>query len=59
MRKLGALAGLLVFLPVARADLVGKEAPEISVKEWINGDGRTSLKDFRGEVVLLEFWQSH
>jgi hypothetical protein len=36
--------------------LVGKEAPEIQTKEWINGDGRTSIADFRGEVVLIEAW---
>lgn len=38
---------------------VGELAPEIEVREWINGDGRTSLADFRGEVVLLEFWGTH
>ncbi len=36
-----------------------KLAPEIEVLDWINGDGRTSLADFRGGVVLLEFWSSH
>jgi hypothetical protein len=41
------------------AALVGKTAPEITVSDWINGDGRTTLKDFRGEVVLLEFWKTH
>jgi thiol-disulfide isomerase/thioredoxin len=35
--------------------LLGREAPEISVKEWIKG-GPVSLADFRGRVVLLEFW---
>ncbi len=35
--------------------LLGQEAPEISVKEWIKG-GPASLADFRGRVVLLEFW---
>jgi thiol-disulfide isomerase/thioredoxin len=35
--------------------LLGQEAPEISVKEWIKG-GPASLADFRGGVVLLEFW---
>jgi len=35
--------------------LLGREAPEISVKEWIKG-GPASLAHFRGRVVLLEFW---
>jgi thiol-disulfide isomerase/thioredoxin len=35
--------------------LLGEEAPEISVKEWIRG-GPASIADFRGRVVLLEFW---
>lgn len=35
--------------------LIGQEAPEISVKEWING-GPATLADLRGRVVLLEFW---
>ena len=35
---------------------VGQLAPEIFVSHWIGGDGRTSITDFRGEVVLLEFW---
>ncbi len=35
--------------------LLGQEAPEIPVKEWIKG-GPASLALFRGQVVLLEFW---
>ncbi len=35
--------------------LLGHEAPEISIKEWIKG-GPASLADLRGRVVLLEFW---
>ena len=35
--------------------LLGQEAPEISVNEWIKG-GPASLAQFRGRVVLLEFW---
>jgi hypothetical protein len=38
--------------------LVGRPAPEIQATDWIHGDGRTSLADFRGEVVLLEFWKT-
>lgn len=35
--------------------ILGAEAPEISVKDWINGEA-TTLEDLRGRVVLLEFW---
>lgn len=35
--------------------LIGAVAPEIAVKEWINGQAAT-LASLRGRVVLLEFW---
>lgn len=35
--------------------LVGEEAPEISIKTWINSEP-LMLADLRGRVVLLEFW---
>jgi len=35
--------------------LLGAEAPEISVKDWLQG-GAASLAGLRGRVVLLEFW---
>ena len=35
--------------------LIGQQAPEIAVKEWING-GAATLSELRGRVVLLEFW---
>ena len=34
-------------------------APEIQINEWIHGDGLDQLADYRGEVVLLEFWNTH
>ncbi|MCK6479875.1 MAG: hypothetical protein L6R43_06925 [Planctomycetes bacterium] len=37
-------------------NLVGQDAPEIQTKEWINGDGRSAIADFKGEVVLIEAW---
>ena len=40
---------------VKQVALIGQKAPEISVKEWINGEPVT-LSDLRGRVVLLEFW---
>lgn len=38
---------------------VGRPAPEIRVSDWIGGDGRSSLADFRGDVVLLVFFRTH
>ncbi|MBD0370613.1 MAG: TlpA family protein disulfide reductase [Pyrinomonadaceae bacterium] len=35
--------------------LLGTQAPEISVKDWILGEPAT-LESLRGRVVLLEFW---
>lgn len=35
--------------------LLGTEAPEISVKDWLRGEPAT-LSALRGRVVLLEFW---
>lgn len=35
--------------------LIGKEAPEISVKDWLSGKPAL-LADLSGRVVLLEFW---
>ena len=30
--------------------------PDFKIEEWINGTGETSLSEFRGRVVLLDFW---
>jgi thiol-disulfide isomerase/thioredoxin len=38
-----------------QVSLVGRPAPEIEIKDWINGDAVT-LSELRGRVVLLEFW---
>jgi thiol-disulfide isomerase/thioredoxin len=55
-QKRAATSGTLQVRDRARQlALIGQEAPEISVKEWING-GPATLSDLRGQVVLLEFW---
>ncbi|SRR6266498_5195292 len=38
-----------------RLKLLGQPAPEIEVKEWINGEPAT-LATLRGQDILLEFW---
>jgi thiol-disulfide isomerase/thioredoxin len=56
-----ALGVSLVLLAPAVAEppsLVGSKAPEIRTTDWIHGDGRTTLADFRGQSVLLEFWST-
>jgi thiol-disulfide isomerase/thioredoxin len=35
--------------------LVGKEAPELQVENWIQGDA-IKLADLKGKVVLVDFW---
>src|SRR5262245_11847810 len=59
-RRIVSAAVLAIVAAVALGDtsLAGKPAPEIQATDWIHGDGRTSLADFRGEVVLLEFWKT-
>jgi thiol-disulfide isomerase/thioredoxin len=39
----------------AQLTLIEREAPSISVAEWVNGSP-AMLADLRGRVVLLEFW---
>lgn len=55
-QKRAATAGFLQIRDRSiQLSLLGNEAPEISVKEWLVGE-RTSLAELRGRVVLLEFW---
>ena len=62
MRNAWIATGLLMLAGVAAAqdtNLVGKDAPDIQTKEWINSDGRTTLADMKGEVVIVEGWKTH
>ncbi len=55
-QKRAATAGFLQVRDRSiQVSLLGNEAPEISVKEWLVGEP-TSLAELRGRVVLLEFW---
>ncbi len=49
------LLGLSLAAPSAIA-ADNRQAPEWDVSEWINGPG-VSLKDLRGKVVIVEFFQ--
>jgi hypothetical protein len=35
-----------------------QSAGDIQAQAWINSDGRKSLADFRGEVVLVDIWST-
>jgi len=62
-RATWAAAAAVFLLAAAQAagdaTLAGRPAPEIQATDWIHGDGRTTLADFKGDVVLLEFWKTH
>lgn len=34
----------------------GQTAPALTVRGWLNADADAALDDFRGKVVLIEFW---
>jgi hypothetical protein len=34
----------------------GEEAPNVEVTTWFNQADGSSLADFRGKAVLLEYW---
>ena len=55
MKLLATIATLFIYqLSLAQDPLIGKEAPEVSLQ---NLDGEiTNLSDYRGKVVLLDFW---
>jgi cytochrome c biogenesis protein CcmG/thiol:disulfide interchange protein DsbE len=40
---------------LVQISLLGQQAPEISVREWIKG-GPVTLAELSGQVVILEFW---
>jgi len=41
--------------PVAHADLIGKQAPDIVGEHTLNGKAK-KLSDLKGKVVLVDFW---
>ncbi len=49
------ILGLHLALPSAEARLIGKPAPEIHNKVWINSPA-LKMADLRDKVVLLQFW---
>ena len=42
--------------PAARGELIGNEAPNLNFL-WVSNDGKQkSLRDYKGKVVVLDFW---
>jgi hypothetical protein len=38
---------------------IGNIVADYTFRNFISGDGRTSMKDFRGSVVLVDWWGTH
>ena len=38
---------------------IGEITPDFTFKNFISGDGRSSMGDFRGSVVLVDWWGTH
>ena len=38
---------------------IGELTLDYTFKNFITGDGRTSMMDFRGSVVLVDWWGTH
>lgn len=51
-------AGGLALAQESKEGIVGKDAPELQTREWINNNGRTAIADFKGEVVFIEQWKT-
>ena len=45
----------------AQYGILGRQAPELNLTTWIDGDGKpmdpVKLKDYRGKVIFLYFFQ--
>ena len=51
----GALA-IAMASPTLAQDMVGEDAPDAEIKEWIKGDAFSSFKNVRGKAIVLEFF---
>ncbi len=55
-RKLGVFFGALLLGSICLADsLVGKSAPEITIREWVT-ENPPNVKNLAGRVYIVEFW---
>ena len=59
MKTLAIALTLTAAAATAQADwkrLQGDDAPNLEIKNWFNKAEGSSVEDFRGKAVLVEFW---
>ncbi len=62
MKRIGFAATLAVVLSLTSAgsaewkSLVGRDAANFKVSQWFNPSEGSTVSDFRGKAILLEFW---
>lgn len=49
-----AAAGSVVVFAGDDPSILGKDAPPIDTKSFLQSDGRTAVADFKGEVLFIE-----
>jgi thiol-disulfide isomerase/thioredoxin len=55
-RNVGVLVGVMLFCSTSLAEgLVGKSAPEMTIREWLT-ENPPSKSELAGRVYVLEFW---
>ena len=54
-----SVALLSAALAAQQRAAVGQAVPDFTFGKLRNGDGRQKLSEFRGQVVMLEFWGTH
>ncbi len=61
MNRSTVLTTLMLALPLAaqQSANVGEKVPDFSFPQFLNGDGRQSLKDFFGQPVMIDIWGTH
>jgi peroxiredoxin len=56
MRKPRWLAALILQGRKLKKEMGEKPAPALAAKQWLNTTGELSLDQYKGKVVLLDFW---
>lgn len=57
MKRIGTAIVLLAAATGAEwKSLSGQQAPDLEISQWFNQADGSSLADFRGKAVLLEYW---